>query len=187
MSDGVHWIGVTAQYRRRLQVLSFAGPGAVAVFAMIPALMIAFGAPAPAFPGIPVAIAIVVLAGAAQIVAVILLRRLDRRRLGTDGHDFLFDSGNGKIEQYPFAALLTGDQRQLLAGKRLIPLYAPLGALFDVDELHRYIFARMTPSSRIGPFALFREALFQGNRQILLPMSICLAVVILLLLQQIWY
>ncbi len=178
VSDGIHWISVTALYRRRIRIVSIASLAAMLVLGTV-MLMLAFDVPAPAFPMLPVVIAAVVLAAAvtAHVTLFVTMRRVFRLRLGTDGRDFFFDPGVGNPERYAFNSLATRDGRQLLAGKRLIPLYGPVGFVFDAEEVRSCILARMTPSSRVGIIALVGQALHQGNRELWFIAVVCVAAV----------
>ena len=180
---GIQWIVFSAQYLRRLRLITLAATAAMLVFATIEIAIVVFEAPGPVVPRLLLPLTLLLVAVVAQFLAVAALRRLTRRRLGVEGHEFLFDPGNGRVERYPFDTVVTGDSRQLLAGKRLIPLYAPLGPLFEGDKVQNYILARMAPSSRIGVASLFREALKRGSRDLwIMLVVVCLAASALLLL-----
>ena len=175
VSKDIHWIVVSAEYRRRTRVASFATLAAMLVLGAA-VLLLAFAIPAPSLPGLPAAIATAVL-GTAVAVHVILfwrMRRAFRIRLGTDGRDFFLDPGDGNLEQYSLGSIATGDGRQLLAGKRLIPLDSPLGSIFDPEEVHSHILSRLAPSSKVGLFPLLRLALHRRNRELLFIAAVCL-------------
>jgi len=89
-----------------------------------------------------------------------------RTRLGTDGKRLLLDLGDGKVRGYPFEAVFASGNRQLLAGRRLIPLRLGHKAepLFNEEELAGYVLARIPPSNRISALDLSMRALRAGDR-----------------------
>lgn len=167
VSNDIHWIVVSTEYRRRTRVASFATLAAMLVLGAL-VVLLAFAIPAPSLPGLPAAIATAVLgtAVAVHVILFVRMRQAFRIRLGTDGRDLFVDPGDGNLEQYSIGSLATGDGRQLLAGRRLIPLYGPIGWVFDAEEIRSHIIARMTPSSRVGILPLLRQALHRGNREL---------------------
>lgn len=181
-SGGIQWIVVNTQYLRRLRLISRAAITAIVVFAIIESAAV-LGARGLLAHGLFLPLTVLVMAVAAQFLAVAALGRLTRRRLGVEGHELLFDPGNGVVERYPFESVVTGDSRQLLAGKRLIPLSGPFGPLFEGDKLQDHILGRMAPSRRVGIPSLFREALRRGSRDLwIMLVVICLIAGALLLL-----
>ena len=182
VSDDIHWIVVSTEYRRRTRVASFATLAAMLVLG-VAVVLLAFAIPSPLVPGLPAAIATAVL-GTAVAVYVILFMRMRqafRIRLGTDGRDFLLDLGDGDLERYSMGSLVTGDGRQLLAGRRLIPLCGPIGWIFDAEEIRGHVIARMTLSSRVGILPLLRLALHRGNRELWFIVIVSLAAMVVVM------
>jgi len=103
------------------------------------------------------------------VPVVLLVRppRSWRTRLGTDGKRLLLDLGDGKVRGYPFEAVVVSGGRQLLAGRRLIPLRLGHGQqpLFDEKELAGYILSRIPPSNRVNALEFSMRALRAGNRE----------------------
>jgi hypothetical protein len=117
-------------------------------------------------------LAVLAFTALAPVILLVRQPRAWRTRLGTDGKRFFLDRGDGKLRGYPFEALVVSNARQLLVGRRLIPLRSnpgPLGLgpgpLFDEKELAGYVLSRIPPSNRVDPFRFFMRALRAGNRE----------------------
>lgn len=176
VSDGVHWIAVRPAVIRRFTVATYIAAAAFVAFGGAPVFLMWRGAPGTA--SSTAALGLLAMVLLAQLLVLRTLRRAFRVRLGTDGRDFFLDPGKGEPERYPLASLATANERQLLAGKRLIPLYGSLGPMFDLEEVRRHIFARMAPASRVGVLRLFGRALRQGNELIWTTVAVALVALV---------
>ena len=166
VEKGIHWLEVLPQFKRRARRLLFALFAVIWLIAISLAWLgwqIREAIPRPELMLLVPVFAVFVLM---PLVLLIHPPKAWRMRLGTDGQRFFLDPANGKVEEYSFSALAVSDGRQLLVGKRLIPLRLGLGPLFAQDELSGYIFARIPLSGRVGSVRLLVRALDQGSREL---------------------
>jgi len=164
--SGIHWLEVLPEFRKRARRLAITM--LVVIGGTLIAMLYAFTS---VFQGLPQSLQLFGLAilGVAALVPVVLLVRPPRSwrtRLGTDGKRLLLDLGDGKVRGYPFEAVFASGNRQLLAGRRLIPLRLGHKAepLFNEEELAGYVLARIPPSNRISALDLSMRALRAGDR-----------------------
>ncbi|HKY01614.1 MAG TPA: hypothetical protein VJM53_03600, partial [Burkholderiales bacterium] len=94
-----------------------------------------------------------------------------RRRIGTDGKLFFLDDGNGQISKHQFGDLLY-DGQQLLVGKRMVKIAAPMGALFDKLDVQQYILPRLPKEAHVTGVTLFGQSLRRGNVEMWAALSI---------------
>jgi len=93
------------------------------------------------------------------------VRRIWRKRLGTDGTQLVFDVGDGIIERHRFEDVLF-DGRSFLAGRELIEVSFPVGDRFVKEDIQRYLLTRLPPENRINVFKLSWLAMRRGNRML---------------------
>jgi len=172
VSGGIRWLEVLPEFRkraRRLAITMLVVMGGISI-----AMLYVFESAFHGFPRAAQLFLLGTLAFTALAPLIVLVRppKNWRMRLGTDGKRFFLDRGDGKLRAYPFEALVVSNGRQLLVGRRLIPLrlgngpqrLGP-GPLFDEKELAGYILSRIPPSNRVDPYRLLVRALRAGNRE----------------------
>lgn len=165
VSGGIRWLEVLPEFRKRVRRLAITmlvviGGTSIAVLYVFESTLQGFPRAAQLF-----FLAILAFATLAPLILLVRPPKVWRTRLGTDGKRFFLDRGDGKLRGYPFEALVVSNGRQLLVGRRLIPLRLGPGPLFDEKELAGYILSRIPPSNRVGPYRLFVRALRAGNRE----------------------
>ena len=121
------------------------------------------------------AVAVALLA--TPLLAIVLEPKAWRRRIGTDGALFFLDEGNGHITKHEFGDLLY-DGQQLLVGKRMVKIAAPMGALFDKLDVQQYILPRLPKDAHVSGVTLFGQSLRRGNVEMLAALSIMVLVLI---------
>jgi hypothetical protein len=168
VSGGVHWLEVLPEFRKSMRKLAIATLLKIAGVTIV--MLYVFASTLESFPRPAQLFFVAVLAFAVLVPAIMLVRPPGawRTRLGTDGRQLLLDLGDGEVRRYPFEAVFGSGNRQLLAGRWLIPLRVGHRAekpLFDEKELAGYVLARIPPSNRLVPLGLFLRALGAGNRE----------------------
>jgi hypothetical protein len=186
VSGGIRWLEVLPEFRKRVRRLAITM--LVVVGGTSIALLYAFES---AFQGLPRAakvfpLVILAFMALAPVIALARPPRAWRTRLGTDGKRFFLDRGDGKLRGYPFEALVVSNGRQLLVGRRLIPLRVGLGPLFDEKELAGYVLSRIPPSNKVDPYRLFVRALRAGNRETQWSIVAMIAVAALFVLSELF-
>ncbi|HVQ62314.1 MAG TPA: hypothetical protein VMS53_09550 [Burkholderiales bacterium] len=187
VSGGIHWLEVLPEFRkraRRLAITMLVVLGGTSI-----AMLYVFESALQSFPrGVQIFfLATLAFTALAPIILLVRPPRTWRMRLGTDGKRFFLDWGDGKLRGYPFDALVVSNGRQLLVGRRLIPLRLGRGQpLFDEKELAGYVLSRIPPSNRVGPYRLFMRALRAGNRETQWSIVVMIAAVVLVALSELF-
>jgi hypothetical protein len=187
VSGGTRWLEVLPDFRkraRRLAITMLVVLGGASI-----AMLYVFESALQSFPRGVQIFFLATLAFTALAPVILLVRppRAWRMRLGTDGKRFFLDWGDDKLREYPFEALAVSNGRQLLVGRRLIPLRLGRGqSLFDEKELAGYVLSRIPPSNRVGPYQLFVRALRAGNRETQWSVVIMIAAVVLVALSELF-
>ena len=178
---GIRWLEVLPQFRQRARRLLLALSALMWLLTLASAWIVSMIWEGLKRPESTLVVLFFAAFALAPLVLLIVVPRMWRMRLGTDGGRFFFDPGNGKVEEYSFSALAVSGM-QLLVGRRLVPLRLGAGPLFAEEELAGYILARIPPSGRVDAFRLFVRALDQGSRDLwwaLIVLAILAAILLL--------